>query len=111
MEKERLIRIICDYFQQAGLPLEKVWLFGSYARDEQDKQSDIDLMLRFSKNNKIDLWDFAGIKLDLEDLTGLKVDLVKEGLAKPFASDSVKRDKILIYERKTKRQGTAAPHP
>ena len=37
------------------------------------------------------------------DITGHKIDLVEEGTLKPFAVESVNRDKRLIYERTEKR--------
>jgi predicted nucleotidyltransferase len=36
-------------------PVEKAWLFGSFARNEEDSQSDIDMLVRFSQNEKITL--------------------------------------------------------
>ena len=39
--------------------------------------------------------------------TGRKVDLVEIGQLKSFATSSAEQDKILIYERKTKRLGEA----
>ena len=35
----------------------------------------------------------------LEDLLGRKVDLVATGTVKPFAQQTINRDKVLIYER------------
>jgi predicted nucleotidyltransferase len=39
------------------------------------------------------------MKVDLEDLLNCKVDLVEDGMLRPWAQDSVDRDKKLIYER------------
>jgi predicted nucleotidyltransferase len=49
-------------------PVEKAWLFGSYARDEETVKSDIDIMVRFDKDAHITLFDYAGIMNDLENL-------------------------------------------
>jgi predicted nucleotidyltransferase len=108
--KEEVKEAIQKYFAQADLPVEKVWLFGSYARNEQDAFSDIDLMIRFKKESKIDLWDFVGIMHELEDILGCKVDLVREGGAKPFAVDNIEKDKILVYEEKATGQRAAGTH-
>lgn len=85
----------------SGQPVEKAWLFGSYARDEETSQSDIDILVQFSPNAKITLFDYGGMVYRLEELTGHKVDLVQEGMLKSFAKQSVEKDKILIYERTT----------
>ncbi|HKK77346.1 MAG TPA: nucleotidyltransferase domain-containing protein [Saprospiraceae bacterium] len=58
-----------------GLPIEKAWMFGAFARGEQHETSDIDLLVRFEQPNDIDLFDYVGIKQGLEDLTGRSVDL------------------------------------
>ena len=109
-KKEEIINSIEDYFEKAGLPVEKVWLFGSYARNEQTALSDIDLMIRFQPDSKIDLWDFAGILQDLEDILGCQVDLVREGGAKSFASANIEKDKVLIYEKKATGQRAAGTY-
>lgn len=90
--------------------MEKVWLFGSYARNEQTLHSDVALIIRFKPDSQIDLWDFAGIMQDLENILGCRVDLVREGGAKSFAASNIEKDKILIYERKATGQRTSGAH-
>ena len=85
----------------ASQPIEKAWLFGSYAREEETATSDIDLLVRFSPDAKMTLFKYGGMVYELEQLTGCKVDMVQEEMIKPFAQKSVEQDKILIYERKT----------
>ena len=80
-------------------PIEKAWVFGSYARGEETRKSDIDIMVRFDKNAHITLFDYAGIMNDLENLFHKKIDLVQEGRLKKFAQESTEQDKILVYER------------
>ena len=98
MRRENLIDKIKTYFVEQ--PIEKAWLFGSFARNEESLDSDIDLLVRFKKPNNIDLFDYVGLTQDLEDLTGRQVDLVEEGRLIPNAEKIVEREKILIYERK-----------
>jgi len=80
-------------------PVEKAWVFGSYARGEETRYSDIDIMIRLDKEAHITLFDYAGIMNDLEDLFQKKIDLVQEGRLKKFARQSADEDKILVYER------------
>ena len=80
-------------------PIDKAWVFGSYARGEETQQSDIDIMVRFDKDARISLLDYIGIMNDLEDLFLKKIDMVEEGQLRPWAKESVEQDKILIYER------------
>ena len=89
---------------QSGLkkaPVQRAWLFGSYARNEETPFSDIDILVQFVPDAKISLFDYGGIVYQLEESTGHKVDLVQEGMIKPFARENVEKDKILIYERET----------
>ena len=81
-------------------PIEKAWLFGSFARNEESFDSDIDLLVRFVKPNKVDLFDYVGLRQDLEDLTGRQIDLVEEGFVLPNAKIQIDQEKVLIYERK-----------
>lgn len=81
-------------------PILRAWLFGSYSRDEETLESDIDILVDYDESNGIvSLFKMGGILMDLTDLTGTSVDLVERKGLKEFARKSVERDKILIYER------------
>ena len=85
----------------AVAPIQRAWLFGSYARNESTENSDIDILVQFVPNAKISLFDYGCIVYELEKCTGHRIDLVQEGMLKPFAQKSVETDKVLIYERET----------
>ena len=87
---------VADYFKTQ--PVLKAWLFGSYSRGEQTKDSDVDILVLLDKSRPIGL-KFFGMWNDLEELLGRKVDLVSDGTLLPFAQQSAEKDKILIYER------------
>jgi uncharacterized protein len=70
-------------------------LFGSYARGEADENSDIDLLVRFSKPIG---WKFYGIAEDLQDILGKKVDLATENMLNKYIRESVLHDLKVIYE-------------
>ena len=82
-------------------PVQKAWLFGSFARNEEIAESDIDILVEFISGTKISLFDYGAIVYDLEQTTGRKIDLVQESMLKSFARKSVEHDKVLIYERTT----------
>lgn len=96
MGKRAIIEVLRHYFSTQ--PVLKVWLFGSFSRGEETKDSDVDIMVSLDKSKPIGL-KFFGMWSDLEELLGRKVDLVSEGTLLPFAQESVERDKILVYER------------
>ncbi|MHC1774484.1 MAG: nucleotidyltransferase family protein [Lentimicrobium sp.] len=54
-------------------PIQSLAIFGSFARKEQNEESDLDLLVEF--NDKIGL-RFIDLAEELEKLVGFKVDLV-----------------------------------
>lgn len=54
-------------------PIKSLAIFGSYARREQNEESDLDIIVEF--NDKIGL-RFVDLAEELEQLIGFKVDLV-----------------------------------
>lgn len=55
--------------------VEKIGYFGSFARNEQRKDSDIDILVSFRKPLG---WEFFDLKELLENELNLKVDLVSD---------------------------------
>jgi len=95
--KQNIINKLQTFFP--AYPIEKAWVFGSYARGEATRKSDMDIMVRFDKNATITLIDYAKIMNDLSDYLHKKVDLVSEGTLYEFIHESVEQEKILVYER------------
>ena len=56
-------------------------VFGFYVRNEQKADSDLDVLVTFSKAP--DIFDFIELENYLSDLLGLKVDLVMRSVLKP----------------------------
>jgi len=96
-KRESLFRKIRNYLKTT--PIEKAWIFGSFARNEEQFDSDIDLLVQFEDNHKLDLFDYIGITHELEDLLGRNVDVVEKGKLLPNLSKTVKIEKQLVYER------------
>ena len=84
----------------ATQPIEKAWLFGSCSRGEETPNSDVDLLVRYKRNDNFSLMTIAKIMVNLGDIIKKPVDLVEEGRLLPFAQKSANRDKLLIYDRK-----------
>ena len=71
----------------------KLGLFGSYIKDEQKNESDIDILVEFERDQKT-FDNYMDLKFFLENLFGNEVDLVisdalKPAL-KPYILESVK---------------------
>ncbi len=86
-----LRRVKPELQQKYGLT--EIALFGSYSRDEQTPESDIDLMLYFEKP---DVDKFFECAFTLENLfQKKKVQVVSKGGIKPRYFEAIKRD--LLY--------------
>ncbi len=78
--------------------VEEAYLFGSYARGEATPESDIDFMIVLSRRVGL---DFFGLYHFLSEEFDKKVDVITEREALEIMPESIERDKIKIYERKT----------
>jgi len=65
------------------LGVKKLGLFGSFVREEQNKNSDIDLMVEFDKGKKT-FDNFMQLSFLLEDLLGKKIEWVTTDSMSPY---------------------------
>jgi len=76
--------------------ITKIGIFGSYARGEQNENSDIDLIVEF-ENNTENLYD---LKLKLKDFfrdeLGLEIDICREKYIKPRIKESIIKEVIYV---------------
>ena len=94
----QMIPKIQAYF--ANQPIKKAWLFGSYSRQEETSNSDVDILVEYKDADNISLFTISKMITSLGKILNKKVDLVEEGCLLPFAVESVYKDRILIYEGK-----------
>ena len=83
------IKSFADKYQ-----IEKIILFGSRARGDFHRTSDIDLAISGG--------DFANFSIDVDELTDtlLKYDFVNlDGPVQPELLESIQREGVLIYEK------------
>ena len=96
--KEDIIQLIKLYFETK--PIEKAWLFGSFARDSNiSYDSDIDILVKFKKPNKITLFDIIKMKNELTKSTGREIDLVEEGQELKSIKPEIQKEKVLVYAK------------
>ncbi len=73
----------------------KVGIFGSYARGDNKKDSDIDILVKFKESPS--LLTLIKLENDLSEILGVKVDLVTTGALKnKRIKKSIKKDLINI---------------
>lgn len=91
-----LIRKLKKYLKTQ--PIEKAWIFGSFSRNEEKEDSDLDLIVQFSKGTNLGFRYFS-ILDELERLCRRKVDMAEYDMLDPAIISNVDTEKILIYER------------
>ena len=74
--------------------VKKLWVFGSFVRQEQSKKSDIDLLVDFAEGAS--LFDLIGLGLFLEEKLGHKVDVVSKRALRKEIKDSVFKEMVAI---------------
>jgi predicted nucleotidyltransferase len=74
----------------------RLGVFGSMARGDANDQSDIDLLVEFSKRKS--LLALVSLERKMSAALGRKVDLLTEAAISPYLRDGIKRDLRVIYE-------------
>ena len=74
----------------------KIGIFGSMARGEANEQSDIDLLVEFSKRKS--LLALVALERQLSLTLGRKVDLLTEAALSPYLHDRIMDELQVIYE-------------
>ena len=72
-----------------------IGIFGSMARGEAKKKSDIDLLVRFSKRKS--LLAMVRLERELSEALGRKVDLLTEASISPYMRKTVLKEMKVIY--------------
>jgi len=73
-------------------------VFGSFARGDFDRTSDIDLIVDFSERKS--LIDLARIEDELKTETGFNIDLHTENSLSPYILERVNSEAKVIYEKR-----------
>jgi hypothetical protein len=89
---KRLLENKKSYFFKE-YPIESLAIFGSYARNAQTENSDLDILVEFNKEIGIRFIDLAD---EIEELVGFKVDLVSKNGIKDNYYQSINADLIYV---------------
>lgn len=71
-------------------------MFGSMARGNQNDDSDVDLLAKFSDDNQIGLFELDEIQREFEQRYGRKVDLITK--INKYIKPEITKDLITVYE-------------
>jgi hypothetical protein len=84
-----------EYLQKT-YGVEEIGVFGSFARGDNDRNSDVDISIELNRKVPVGLLGFARMRFYLEDLLGRKVDLVIKSGIKPLIKDRILSQLIII---------------
>ena len=103
---QEMIRVILTQLTQDNLvkvddichkyKINYLGMFGSMARGDQNNNSDVDLLVKFGKNNKIGLFELDQIQREFERRYGRKVDLVTK--INKYVEPEITKDLITVYK-------------
>ncbi len=96
MTKEEILSFLKykKSFLSQRFGVKSIALFGSYAKDEQNEDSDIDIAVEIESENKFK--SFFDLKYYLEEHLKKRVDLGIESTIKPIVKEHIKDDIIYV---------------
>lgn len=96
MEKETVIEKLREYYKNKK-EAEFAYLFGSYAKEKNNKKSDIDVAVYLNENVPGDFFEYKMEEVcRLQDLLGKSVDIVILNNAEPMLVHQVFRYGVLL---------------
>ena len=88
--KNKIIPVLKEY------RVIRAGIFGSYARGEQKKNSDVDILVK--TGDEMGLLEFIGLKLMLQRVVKRKVDLVEYETIRKELRENILNDEIRILQ-------------
>lgn len=86
--KKRILPVLQRY------DVARAAIFGSFARGQSSKRSDIDLLIEFKGEKS--LLDLAGLKIALQELLKTKVDVLTYNSLNPLLKDRILSEQEVI---------------
>jgi predicted nucleotidyltransferase len=79
----------------AKYTVDSLSVFGSFARNENRADSDLDLLVSFSR--PISLLKLVALERELSEFFGKEVDLLTEAALSPYLRDRILKEQQTIY--------------
>lgn len=94
MRRDEALRIIAEHAAELREQhaVKTLSIFGSVARDEAREDSDVDVLVEFSK--PVGLFKFGHLQIYLEQLLGARVDLATPEALREFMRPQILEDAI-----------------
>ena len=94
MDREKICEKLVDILKKYGV--NKIAVFGSFARGEDTPDSVLDIIVEFSVRKS--LFDIVRIERELSEELGIKVDLLTEKSISPYIADEIQKDLKVIFK-------------
>lgn len=93
---EEVVRRVASKYPQ----IDRVTLFGSFARNEAGPNSDIDLRVEYDESGTFTMLDLAGFSDQVRYETGREVDVVsRRRIDNPSLDQAIRIEGTVLYER------------
>jgi hypothetical protein len=96
MDKKYILEHLKNHYQEFKdiYKIEKIGLFGSYARDEATSNSDIDICI---KTDYTDLFALVHLKEDLKNILNADIDIVRvREKMNPYLKNRIEKEAIYV---------------
>jgi len=89
---ENVLKILREHKKElrGKFKVKEIKVFGSYARGEQSKKSDVDIMVEFEEIP--DFFKFVRLERYLEKILGVRVDLQTRESISPYIREYIERE-------------------
>jgi len=93
MNKTYIVKTIVNYLKK--YKVIEIAVFGSFARNEMTDNSDIDILVEYSRGTT--LLDIVKMKQELYELTGRKIDIVSKRAVRKRIMENIQTDLQTVY--------------
>jgi predicted nucleotidyltransferase len=98
VERERVVRALRAHAADLRtLGVTRLWLFGSLARGDPGRRSDIDVLISVPPAQKFSLLDLAAVRLELCDLLGRDTNVVIREDVQPRFWKTIRDDLVEVF--------------
>ena len=76
--------------------VDKIGIFGSYVRGGEREDSDIDILVEFEPDARVDIIEFIALEEYLSEILGEKIDMVMKSALKPVIGRHILNEVVYI---------------
>jgi predicted nucleotidyltransferase len=98
MQREQVITLLREHEPELrGAGVGELYLFGSVARDEARRDSDIDVFVDLARPEGFTLFSLAALRERIQEIVGAKVDLMTRKALHPRRRPRIEAQAIRVF--------------